>query len=249
MDKETTELFGDPEPETTIEETPDEEPEAPVEGEEEEASEKLDFGGLPFKDVKEFVKAHKSLQKEFTTRNEEIKNLQATVNKLIPHLTSRQQTEVKKNPEEFFQSFLEDPVGVLNTLIEQKATGVLKSGLDPLQTRLTGIDVEAEMNAFSARHPELNDEDEENFLELMDEYKDVLKGRKDRLEVLYKIYAHDHPEVRERAQNVKKDLSRGLEAAKKGAGMGGRKSSVKAPERDEFDDVVDMWKTKIGRFK
>jgi hypothetical protein len=244
--------FEDPveTPEESIEESPEGEPEEP-----EAPPESTEFEGLPFKDVKALVKAYKSLQGDYTKRSQRLSEYeQNLLPKILPLLSREEKKEVKEDPEAFLQKFLDNPVAAINAIIASALNQYDTTRVSPVIGEFGQMSVNTEVDSFFAKHPELNEDDEEAFLKLIDEYPEVavknVNGKmvpnKDRMERYYKLLLSEKPEIKLRAKN---SVGQGLNNAKKAASMGGRKASVPGQSKgDPFEDVLSLDREIMSKF-
>jgi hypothetical protein len=163
---------------------------------------------------------------------------------ILPRLPKQQQEQVQEDPEAFVKAFVQNPKAVLQDLIKQALT----AAVEPIQGEVRGLSGNLELQQFLEKHPELEDGDENLLLDAMDRYPE-LRGRKDRLELWLKLVKDEHPEIKERMKQRKDDLEKGATDAKKAASLGGKKSSTPASEKDDFDELVTMWKDRQKFFQ
>lgn len=211
--------------------------------------EKPDFDGLPFKDVQALVKGYKDLQSRATRRDQEFVKLTETLKEVLPRLPQQKQQEVQENPEQFVREFVQNPRQVLNDLIKTALTTTLKETVEPIQGQVRSLSGVVELQRFLENHPELEDGDENLIMEIMDKYPEIGQ-RQDRLEVWLKLLKDERPDLRDRMAKAKAGLEKGASDAKKAASLGGKKSSTPGPsQKDEFDELIDLWKDRRKFFE
>lgn len=248
--------FEDP-VETPEEEPIPDEPSEDGEPEEPEAASGTgnEFDGLPFKDVKALVKAYKNLQGDHTKKSQRLAQYEKDLlPKILPLLSKEEKKEVREDPEQFLTKFLDNPIDAINAII-MKALGQYDSErVSPALGDFGQLAINNEVDGFFAKHPELSEDDEEEFLRLIDEYPEIagrnVNGKfvpnKDRMERYYKLLIAEKPEIKLRAKG---NVSKGITNAKKAASIGGKKASVPTQGKgDPFDDVLNLEKEIMSKF-
>jgi hypothetical protein len=227
------------EPDNPAEESPEPAPEPEPEGE------PIDLGGLPFKSIPDFVKAHKELQGTFTKTSERVKELESTLSRVLQLLPRQEAAAAKagiaEDPKAFLEAFLENPINALNTLIQRAMNSEYSSKVGPALEQVRMDRINAQVDHFLGQHPELQEEDQDKLLKIMDDYPEI--ARKDNpMERYYRILVADHPEIKERAGIP-------LKTAKQAASLGGKKATVsKSASTDPFDEVLELEKDIVSKF-
>lgn len=249
-DKDPETIFDDPqdnsvvEPEEGLEEVEEQSEEEVIE-EEEESGEQSFLKGTTFKKGEDLLKAYNELRSEFTRRNQENSEMRDLLKQVLPFLTKSQKQEINQNPEDFMRTFVSDPRGTLLNLITEASQNSIKG----IQSELGQVRANMEINEFRAAHPEFQESDIEGFMKIMDAYPEV-RSRKDRMEVWFKLYKTENPEIGNRTTEQKKSLEQGVSDAKRAATLGGKKSSIPYKEGgDEFDEVLKLWNDRNAKFQ
>ena len=213
-------------------------------------AEPLDFGGLPFKDISELVKAHKELQSRATRRDQEFYAVLEAQKRLFAQQQAAGKPEPKpEDPEEFVRNFVTNPRGVLDSLIKSAIEAGIKEHIEPIRGEVTGLRSNTELQGFLGAHPELEDADADLIMKAMDAYPEV-GTRKDRLEIWLRLAQEDNPQIRERIAAKKASLEKPGNDAKKAASQGGHKSMTpRTGEEDPFDEVMNLYNSKYKYYQ
>ena len=204
-----------------------------------------------FKDVKSLVDGYKNIQRLAQEKENYNRNLLRQVEILLKKANEKREADAgqpiakeDKLPEgqAFWDALAADPAKLIRQIARAEQESFYKNTVDPRLGKVeSGFSIsqrQAVVNDFLSRHPKLAREDENQIVEIL-EANPWLKDRNDGIDIAYdRVLAG-----RYRESQSKNSTTKAVASAKKVAGLGGKKTSIPVPakeDKDPFDEVLEM---------
>lgn len=218
---------------------------------------KPDLGGLPFKNIPDFVSGHKSLQESYRSAKTELYQLQEQMRQIAPLLQKLQsgqgvapQVEEAVDIPKFLETFITTGPkaiqGLADKAIEAKFKEFQERSLGPLQLELARMKGEKEIDKFISDNPELDDSDEEALMDIVRGTPWISKMQGtvgEKLDAALSVLTRKEPsrwstraEAKPRQSAASAVASMKQSASTIGVKAGTRQRALK----DEFDEVLDI---------
>ena len=218
--------------------------------------EEFNAGGLPYKDLDSFVTGHKSLQTENLRTKAELTTLRKQLQDMVPYLRSLRKDGTKKSADDHLNSFVKDPEGMLNELINKASA----QQLAPVLKELRANRVSAAADRFVDSHKELSEEDKLALEQILVANPSLTQSLgndatvedfEQSLDVALALHIKADPiKYAEKLASIKTKKEASLGSAKAAAGVGGKGGSIADGQAttDVFDDILKSEKDRIALY-
>lgn len=212
------------------------------------------LAGTPFKTEAELAAGFKNLQRQLSAKDNEYKANQRQTAELIRSLTGvlmgkSGASVTKEDADTFLKRFLGDPHATLAASTKQIVQQEVEAMMGSTRTELHQLKQDRAIDTFlSGPGKDLSTQEQERFLQILEENPWIGSTPDPLKTALNMLISEDLDGFQSRRSAAKDAAGADLKSAKAGAsGLGGKRSSVGQQggnvQRDEFDDVLDRYRS------